>query len=154
MTVEPLLHLHSDSTARPFDISFSPDPTSCHYCPYTTIGADINITGPPPTPKTYDLKTFSIQSLPIQTTIFSVMNEANLDVCTNPSPPPHLSSTVMMSSANYTEKTWSSSPSPLTPGHGSVPCYKHSSPPPTTLDKNPGAPHTPTINTTDPTPTS
>jgi hypothetical protein len=32
---------------------FSPDPTSCHYYPYTTIGADINITGPPPTPKTY-----------------------------------------------------------------------------------------------------
>jgi hypothetical protein len=42
----------------------------------------------------------------------------------------------------------------LTPGHGSVPCYKHSSPPPTTLDRNPGAPHTPTMNTTDPTPTS
>jgi hypothetical protein len=35
-----------------FNISFSPDPTSCHYCPYFTIGADINITGPPPTPKT------------------------------------------------------------------------------------------------------
>ncbi len=43
----------SDSTARPFNISFSPDPTSCHHCPYTTIGADINITGPPSTPKTY-----------------------------------------------------------------------------------------------------
>ncbi len=53
MTVEPLLHLHSDSTARPFEILFSPDPTPCHHCPYTTIGADINITGPPPTPKTY-----------------------------------------------------------------------------------------------------
>jgi hypothetical protein len=34
------------------DISFSPNPTSCHYCPYTTIGADINITRPLPTPKT------------------------------------------------------------------------------------------------------
>ncbi len=31
---------------------------------------------------------------------------------------------------------------------------KHSSAPPTILDRNPGAPHTPTINTTDPTPTS
>jgi hypothetical protein len=45
MAVEQLLHLRSNSTARPFNISFSPDPTSCHYCPYTTIGADINITG-------------------------------------------------------------------------------------------------------------
>jgi hypothetical protein len=53
MTIKLLFHLHSNSTARPFDISFSPDPTSCHYCPYTTIGADINIIGPPPTPKTY-----------------------------------------------------------------------------------------------------
>ena len=53
MAVEPLFHLRSDSTAQPFDISFSPDPTACHHCPYTTIGADINITGPPPTPKTY-----------------------------------------------------------------------------------------------------
>jgi len=53
MTVEQLFHLHSDSTAHPFDISFSPDPTVCHYCPYTTIGADVNITGPPPTPKKY-----------------------------------------------------------------------------------------------------
>jgi hypothetical protein len=52
MAVKPLFHLRSDPTAQPFDISFSPNPTSCHYCPYTTIGADINITGPPPTPKT------------------------------------------------------------------------------------------------------
>jgi hypothetical protein len=55
VAVKPLFHLRSDSTAQPFDILFSPDPTACHYCPYTTIGigADINITGPPPTPKTY-----------------------------------------------------------------------------------------------------
>jgi hypothetical protein len=52
MAVKQLFHFRSDSTARPFDISFSPDPTACHYCPYTTIGADINITGPPPTTKT------------------------------------------------------------------------------------------------------
>jgi hypothetical protein len=52
MAVEPLLHLRSNPTAQPFNISLSSDPTSCHYCPYTTIGADINITGSPPTPKT------------------------------------------------------------------------------------------------------
>ena len=38
LTIEPLFHLRSDPTARPFDISFSPDPTSSHVCPYTTIG--------------------------------------------------------------------------------------------------------------------
>jgi hypothetical protein len=53
MAVVPLFHLRSDSTSQLFDISFSPNPTACHHCPYTTIGADINITGPPPTPKTY-----------------------------------------------------------------------------------------------------
>ena len=53
MAVEQLFHLCSDSTARPFGLSFSPNPTACHYCPYTTIGADINITGPLPTPNTY-----------------------------------------------------------------------------------------------------
>jgi hypothetical protein len=53
MAIEPLFHLRSNSTAQPFNILFSPDPTSCHNCPYTTIGVDINITGPPPTPKTY-----------------------------------------------------------------------------------------------------
>jgi hypothetical protein len=53
----------------------------------------------------------------MQITTFSVMNEANLDVHTNPPPPPHPSSTVMMSLANCIEKTWSASPSPLTPGH-------------------------------------
>jgi len=51
LTIEPLIYLRSDPTARPFDISFSPDPTSSHVCPYTTIGADINITGSPPPPK-------------------------------------------------------------------------------------------------------
>jgi len=52
MAVKPLFHLRSDSSARPFNISFSPNPTACHHCPHTTIGADINITGPPPTPLT------------------------------------------------------------------------------------------------------
>ena len=89
----------------------------------------------------------------MQTTIFSVANKAHLDACTNPPPPPHLSSTLMMSLVNYTKKTGSSSPSPLTHEHGLVPCYKHSSPMPTSVNRNLGAPHTPTINTTDPIPT-
>jgi hypothetical protein len=52
LSIAPLFHLCSNPTARPFGISFSPEPTSSHFCLYTTIGADINITGPPPTPKT------------------------------------------------------------------------------------------------------
>jgi len=51
LNIEPIFHLRSDPTARPFDLSFSPDPTSSHVCPYTTIGADINITGSPLPPK-------------------------------------------------------------------------------------------------------
>ena len=155
MAVEQLFHLRSDSTAHPFDISFSPGLTACHYCPYTTIGTDINITGHPHLhPRPTNLKTFSTQSLPMQTTIFNAMNAANLDVCTSPPPPPHLSSTVMTSSASSTKKTWSLSLSPLTPGYGLVPCYRYSSPPPTIPTKNPRPPHTPPINITDPMPTS
>jgi hypothetical protein len=60
VAVKPLFHIRSDSTAQPFDISFSPDPTACHHCPYTTILADVNITGPPPTPKTYQPNTEDI----------------------------------------------------------------------------------------------
>jgi len=60
MAVKQLFQLRSDSTARPFNISFSPNHTACHYCPYTTIGADINITGPPSTPKTYQPDTEDI----------------------------------------------------------------------------------------------
>ena len=44
-------HLRSDPTARPFDISFNPNPSSHHRCPYNTIGADITITGTTPPPK-------------------------------------------------------------------------------------------------------
>ncbi len=66
MAVEPLFHLHSDSTAWPFNISFSPDPTACHHCPYTTIGADIIIiNGPQPTPKTYQPDTEHILKLKV-----------------------------------------------------------------------------------------
>jgi hypothetical protein len=52
--VEPQLHLPSDPHARPFDLSFNPDPCSPplinHACPYTTIGFDVTITSPPPCP--------------------------------------------------------------------------------------------------------
>jgi hypothetical protein len=53
LDIETYLHLRSDPTAQPFDISFNPNPTSLHCCPYTTIGTDITITGttPPPPPK-------------------------------------------------------------------------------------------------------
>ena len=51
LSIEPQIHLRSDPTARPFDLSFSPDPACSHFCPYTTIGADINITGPPSPPR-------------------------------------------------------------------------------------------------------
>ena len=69
VAVELLFHLGSDSTARPFNISFFPDPTACHHCLYTTIGADIN-TGPrlPPRPTNLMLKAFSTLSLPMPMT--------------------------------------------------------------------------------------
>ena len=55
------------------------------------------------------LKTSSKQSLPMQTTIFKCMNDANLDAPPNQQqPPPHLYMATK-SSANYTTKTWSSS---------------------------------------------
>jgi hypothetical protein len=52
--IEPQLHLPSDPHARPFDLSFNPDPSSPpfinHACPYTTVGFDVTITSPPPYP--------------------------------------------------------------------------------------------------------
>ena len=116
--------------ARPFNMFFSPDPASCHYCPYTTFGAYINTTGPHLSPRPPNLKTFSPLSLPMQITTFNITIKVDLDKSTNPPPLPHPSSTVMLPLANYAEITWSSFPSPLTPGRGSVPCYKDSSPPP------------------------
>ena len=92
--------------------------------------------------------------LPMQTTTFNAMNAVNLDVCTSPPPPIHISSTAMRSLANSTKKTWYSFLSPLTPGHGLARCYRHSSSPPTIPAKNLGAPHTLTPNITDPMPTS
>ena len=71
-------------------------------------------------PRPPNLKTFSTQSLPMQITTFSVMNEANLDVCTSPPPPPHPSSMVMMSLADCKKR--SSFHSPSTPGHDSALC--------------------------------
>jgi hypothetical protein len=82
------------------------------------------------------------------------MNAENLDVCTSPPPPIHLSSTVMRSLENSIAKTWYLSLSPLTPGHDLAQCYSHSSPPPTTHAKKIGAPHILTTNITNPTPTS
>jgi len=108
----------------------------------------------PPRSTNLTLKTFSTLSLPIQTTTFNAMNAVNLDICTSPPHPIHLSSTVMRSLANSTKKTWYSFLSPLTPRHGLARCYRHSSPPPTTPAKNLGAPHTLTQNITEPMPTS
>jgi hypothetical protein len=49
-----MLHLLSDSNARPFDIAFNPypalPPNVTHTCPYTSIGASITIGCPPPHP--------------------------------------------------------------------------------------------------------
>ncbi len=57
-TDKPMLHLPSDPNARPFDIAFDPDPALppnvAHACPYTSIGADITISCPPPCPN-FDL---------------------------------------------------------------------------------------------------
>jgi len=54
LDIEPQLHLPSDPHARPFDLSFNPDPSSPplinHACPYTTVGFDVTITSPPPYP--------------------------------------------------------------------------------------------------------
>ncbi len=105
-------------------------------------------------PRPPKLKTFPTQLLPMQITTFSIVNKANLNVHTNPPPPPHPSFMVMMSLAKCIKKTWSSSPSPLTSGHDSDLCYKHSSLPPTIPVRNPGAPHTPTLNITAPMSTS
>jgi hypothetical protein len=156
MATEPLFHLCSNPTVQPFDISFSLDPTSYHYCPTPLSGQTSTSPGPHLHPRPPNLKTFSTQSQPMQITTFSIMNKANLDIHTNSPPHPHLSSTVMMILANYIKKTWSSSPSPLAPGpgHSLDLCYKHSSPPPTIPVRNPGAPHTPRLHITAPTPTS
>jgi hypothetical protein len=149
MAVEQLFHLQ-------FNISFSPDPTACHDCPYTTIGADINITRPPPTPKTYQpdaediLKTIN----PNADNNLQHHKHGKLGRMHKPSTPttPFIYGDEVIS--KLYQKTWSLSLSPLTPGYDLVQCYRHSSPPPTILTKNPGAPHTPTTNITGPMPTS
>ena len=163
MAVEQLFHLRSDSTAQPstFHSLLIPQHATIAHTPL--LGQISTSPGPrlTPRPTNLTLKTFSTQSLTIQTTIFNAntMNAANLDVCPSPPPPIHLSSTVMRSSANSTEKTLSLSLSPLTPGpgHGPAQCYRHSAFLTTTHHlsaKNPGAPHTLTTNITDPMPTS
>jgi hypothetical protein len=59
MTVKQLFHLHSDSTAHPFDISFSPHPTACHYCPTPLLGQTSTSPEPHLHPRNTNLKTFS-----------------------------------------------------------------------------------------------
>ena len=70
--------------------------------PYTTtIGADITITGTTPPQNAKHLKKSSKPSLPMQTTIFKCMNDANLDAPPNQQQPlPHLYMATK-SSANY-----------------------------------------------------
>ena len=93
------------------------------------------------------LMTSSIQSLPMQTIIFSVMNVLNLAACTNlPLRQTHLSMATT-SSVNSMTKTWSFFHSPLTHGDDLDQCYRHSSQPRTTHHKNHGTPHIGTINT-------
>ena len=52
--IEPQLCLPSDPHARPFDLSFDPHPAVPphvhHGCSYSTVGADITISCPPPVP--------------------------------------------------------------------------------------------------------
>jgi len=133
------------------------DPTSCHchYCPYTTIGADINITGPPPTPKTYQPEDI-INTITVNAdNNLKCHEQGTLGRMHKPSTPttPFIHGDDVV--GELYQKTWSSSPSKLTPGHNLVPCCKHSSPPPTiSVFRNPGQPHKPTINITDQMPTS
>jgi hypothetical protein len=120
MAVEQLFHLHSDLTAQPSPSTFYSLPIPQHATIAHTppLGQTSKSPGPrlPQRPTNLMLKTFSTQSLPMQTTIFNDMNVANLDACTSPPPPIYLSFTVMRSLANSTQKTWSLSLSPLTPG--------------------------------------
>jgi hypothetical protein len=53
MVVEPLFHLRSDSTARPFDISSLPTPQHATIAHSPPLGQTSTSPGPPPTPKTY-----------------------------------------------------------------------------------------------------
>jgi hypothetical protein len=153
-SVKPLFHLRSDPTAQPFNISFSPNPTSCHHCPYTTIWADINITRPSPTPKTSQTEDILNTITANADNNLQHHERGKLGCSHKPSTPttPFIHGDDVI--GKLYKKTWSSSPSPLTPGHNSDLCYKHSSPPPTIPVRNPGAPHTPTLNITSPMPTS
>ena len=61
MIVKPLLHLHSNPTAQPFDILLSPDPTSCHTAHTPPSEQTSTLLGPRLHPRPTNLKTFSIQ---------------------------------------------------------------------------------------------
>jgi hypothetical protein len=62
-----MLHLPPGPNARPFDIAFDLDPALppnvTHACPYTSIGADITISCPPPCPN-FDLDSPDVLNIP------------------------------------------------------------------------------------------
>jgi hypothetical protein len=72
-----MLHLPPDPNTRPFNIAFNPDPTLLpnvtHACPYTSIGANINISCPPLCPN-FDLDSPDVLN------ILSVNADAHLQV--------------------------------------------------------------------------
>jgi hypothetical protein len=72
-----MFHLPSNPNACPFDIAFNPDPALppnvTHACPYTSIGADITISCPPPCPN-FDLDSPDVLN------ILSANAEAQLQV--------------------------------------------------------------------------
>ena len=104
-------------------------------------------------PRPSSLKTSSKPSLPMQTTIFNVMNGPNLGAHTSQPPHHRLSSMVTASLVKSTTRTWSSSHSPWTHMDASVQCYKPSSPRPTTHPTSLGARPLTTANATALTPT-
>ena len=93
------------------------------------------------------LKTSSISSLPMQTTISSDTNVENLDECTNHRPLHlHLFMEILYSE-NSTTKTWFLFPSQLTHTAALDPCYKLFLRRPSIHPRNHGEQHIPTQNT-------
>jgi hypothetical protein len=126
LDIEPPLHLQSDPTARPFDFSFNPDPSSSHFCHYTTIGADVNITNTPGPP--------SYLTSEDHLTLITANADYNLQ--------DHERRKLRRrttSSATSSETKWFSSPSPSTLGVGLALCSRHSSHLPNTHPNTPSA---------------
>ena len=90
---------------------------TCHHGPYTTIGVDINITWPPPTPKTYQPEAEDI----LNTITANADNNLQCHECgkLGPMHKPSTPNTHFIhgdrSSVNSTKKTWYSFLSPLKP---------------------------------------